>query len=327
MNLDSRPRLRTRIWAFLLAFITPGLGQAFNGEYRRGIAFGVVTAVALLAINASVFAWPFWPRPVMDLLALAVVASLVLIVWAAVDGWRRARPAGVPRPGRVKRYLVYAAFILGWQAPDLLFYNAPSWKPYSVPSGSMRPTLEIGDNFFDSDGFFQRNPPQRGDIATFHLPSDPSIIFVKRIIGLPGDRIQLKHGVVYLNDEPLGQERRGDYHDAALPNGADNMYEQYDEILPNGVRHLIINDPAGDQPLDNTEVFSVPPGHYFMLGDNRDNSADSRDPQSGVGYVPEALLVGKATFVYFSTNQRHPIGTVLSWLPSIRWSRVWLSVS
>ena len=213
------------------------------------------------------------------------------------------------------------------------------YEPFSIPSGSMIPTLLVGDYLFVSKfsygysryslplglplftGRVLFTPPHRGDVVVFKLPKDPSIDFIKRIIGLPGDRIQMKDGVLYINDQPVKRDRIGVYQDPA--NSA--TYTEYMETLPNGYQHPIIKLP-GIYMLDNTPVFTVPPDHYFMMGDNRDNSSDSRDPSSGVGYVPAENIVGRAVFLFFSTNGYAHWWEIWDWPFTVRYDRLFTSI-
>lgn len=228
----------------------------------------------------------------------------------------------------VKNLLI--ALIIAFSIRSFLF------EPFHIPSGSMKPNLLIGDYLFVSKysyGYsrysfpfgikffegriFEKSPPKRGDIAVFRLPTDPSVNYIKRIIGLPGDTIQVLDGVVYLNDQPIEKTASGSFHDE------DNQLEikEFTEQLPtkDGRRQAItVLDQVPDSVKDNTDVYAVPAGHYFMMGDNRDNSQDSRF-QSEVGYVPEENLVGKAQMIFFSVSQ--PIWEVWNWPSSIRLNR------
>jgi signal peptidase I len=226
--------------------------------------------------------------------------------------------------------LVYAILIA-------LFIRTFFYEPFSIPSASMVPTLLVGDYLFVSKfsyGYSRYSlpfglplihgrvfftEPKRGDVVVFKLPRDPSVDFIKRIVGLPGDRIQMKSGLLYINDVPVKRERIEPYF---YTEGSRTMtYIQYIETLPNGVSHRIIHI-GDDLPLDNTGVFSVPPGHYFAMGDNRDNSADSRDPSSGVGYVPAENLVGRAEFIFFSTDGYARWWEIWKWPLTIRYDRL-----
>ena len=228
------------------------------------------------------------------------------------------------------------------------------YEPFNIPSGSMVPTLLVGDYLFVSkfsygysryslpfgvpliSGRLFFHPPQRGDVIVFKYPRDPSTDYIKRLIGLPGEKIQVLDGTVYINGVPVKRERTDSYIDPET--GAPR--QQYIETLPNGVEHPILLAPR-DQPsppprcdspqaesrdMENTCPFLVPPDHYFMMGDNRDNSADSRDPTSGVGSVPAENLVGHAEFIFFSTNGYARWWEVWNWPFTIRYDRLFTAI-
>jgi signal peptidase I len=212
------------------------------------------------------------------------------------------------------------------------------FQPFNIPSSSMENTLLVGDYLFVSkfaygyskhsfpwspplfDGRVWSAPPQRGDVAVFKLTSDPSQDFIKRVIGLPGDRIQMIDSVLYINGEPCKQERIGDYV-AVDEYGQEHQIPRYRETLPGGVTHEILDMDLDKPGADNTQEFVVPEGHYFMMGDNRDNSNDSRMADSGVGFVPEENLVGRADIIFFSTDGSAQIWEIWKWPTAIRYSR------
>jgi signal peptidase I len=207
------------------------------------------------------------------------------------------------------------------------------FEPFRIPSGSMIPSLLIGDYLFVSKysygyskysfplspdlfaGRIMEGQPKRGDVVVFRDPPHPETDFIKRIVGLPGDHIQMKKGVLYINDVPVQRERIGDYVDEQ-----GNNYIQYIETLPNGVKHRILEIQGDNGPYDNTDVFIVPPGHYFAMGDNRDDSSDSRTDV--VGYVPAENLVGKAEIIFFSTNGSAHWWEFWKWPSTIRYARL-----
>jgi len=161
--------------------------------------------------------------------------------------------------------------------------------------------------------------PHRGDIVVFKLPRQPTVDYIKRLIGMPGDRIQVKQGLVYINGKPVIRKR--------MPDGTEDMgygtrtVERFQETLPNGVTYLT-NSYGDDQDVDNTGVYVVPEGHYFMMGDNRDNSLDSRFPEEvGVGYVPFENLEGPAQIVLLSWNPGASIFKPWTWVMNLRPSR------
>jgi signal peptidase I len=237
--------------------------------------------------------------------------------------------------------VVYAVLIA-------LVVRTVAYEPFNIPSGSMVPTLLTGDYLFVSKfsyGYSRyslpfglplfsgritlpfSHPPQRGDVAVFKLPTDTSTDYIKRIVGLPGDHIQVRHGILYINDQAAARHPAGDYE--YEENGVVGVLHQYVESLPRGpgeppLEHPIIK--VGDNgPLDNTPVYDVPPGHYFGMGDNRDNSQDSR-VLSAVGYIPAENLVGKAQFLFFSTDGWARWWEIWKWPFSIRYSRLFHGV-
>lgn len=209
------------------------------------------------------------------------------------------------------------------------------FQPFSIPSGSMRPTLLEGDYLFvtkwsygyskhslpfSPDLFSGRiwgSQPQRGDVAVFKFPPDPSLDYIKRVIGLPGDTIQMRDGQIILNGEPVPRERVGEITNADITE-LTRPVEVWRETLPNGVSYDTL-DLTPNGAGDNTREFVVPEGHYFMMGDNRDNSTDSR---FSVGYVPEDHLVGRANIIFFSIAGGASPLEVWRWPGNLRPSRL-----
>ncbi len=208
-------------------------------------------------------------------------------------------------------------------------------EPFRIPSGSMYPTLRVGDYLFVSkyaygysrysfpfglpifEGRLKYTEPERGDVVVFKFPKNTHTDFIKRIIGLPGDKVQVKEGRLYINGELIERERNGSYvisEYVVLP----EFYKQYTETLPNGVQHQIIEISDKERVVDNTEEYVVPEDMFFMMGDNRDRSDDSR---ISVGFVPKENLVGKAKFIFFSHDDKGSLFKPWTWYRAIRWNR------
>jgi signal peptidase I len=214
------------------------------------------------------------------------------------------------------------------------------FEPFNIPSGSMLPTLQIGDYLFVSkysygysrysfpfgwppfSGRIFGSLPHRGDVAVFKYPPDPSIDYIKRIVGLPGDTIQVRDGLLYINGQVCPRQPEGNYVDDE--EGIHMVLRLYQETLPNGVKHAILK-ATDDGPMNNTPIYKVPPDHLFAMGDNRDNSADSRF-MNGVGFVPVDNLVGHAEVIFFSFDAEYPWWQVWEWPFEVRWNRIFMGV-
>jgi signal peptidase I len=200
---------------------------------------------------------------------------------------------------------------------DYLFVSKFSYgySRYSLPFGL---PLFSGRIFLPFSGL-----PERGDVTVFKLPTDPSTDYIKRIVGLPGDHIQMRHGELYINDQLVPRRAIDDY--VYEEGGTTIVLHQYLESLPRGPGETVLEHPiikvGNNGPLDNTPVYEVPPGHYFAMGDNRDNSQDSR-VLSAVGYVPAENLVGRAQFLFFSTTGAARWWEVWKWPFAIRYRRL-----
>ncbi len=208
-----------------------------------------------------------------------------------------------------------------------------AYEPFTIPSGSMLPTLLVGDYLFVSkfsygysrhslpfspplfEGRIPSGEPERGDVVVFKLPRDGKTDYIKRVIGLPGDRIQVVRGRLMINGqmaerEPVSEPR--------IEGG--ERVQQYLETLPGGRQHLIWEE-SDSAYLDNTAVYVVPDGHFFAMGDNRDSSQDSRVLRA-VGYVPFENIVGRADVLFFSQDPKSSILAFWNWPESIRWGRI-----
>lgn len=224
--------------------------------------------------------------------------------------------------------LVYAGLIA-------IGVRTVAFEPFNIPSGSMVPTLLVGDYLFVSkysygysrfslpyspDLFSGRifgHVPARGDVAVFKWPRDNATDYIKRIVGLPGDHIQVRGGQLIVNGQQVPRQPDGQY------SAEGETGKLYVETLPNGVKHEILKkfDEGG---LNDTQDFAVPAGYVFAMGDNRDNSSDSRVPleYNGVGFVPLENLVGRAEFIFFSAAPDHAWYEFWRWPQEIRFGRL-----
>jgi len=216
-----------------------------------------------------------------------------------------------------------------WSAPlttllfvlplTFLIFRTVLYQPFDIPTGSMKPTLETGDvilaskiaygyNRFsiplasiDITGRLFASHPKRGDLVIFKLPRDNALTYVKRVVGLPGDEIQMKDGVLYINGQAVPKVRKGEFL-TREEDGVPRRVPTFEETLPNGVKYTVLDsDPNGQ--FDNTRPYKVPPGHYFTMGDNRDNSTDSRATW-GVGYIPFENIYARADLILYSRTKR-----------------------
>jgi signal peptidase I len=234
--------------------------------------------------------------------------------------------------------VIAQALIIALLVRTLLF------QPFNIPSGSMEGTLLVGDYLFVStysygythyslpfspplfSGRIFGSEPARGDVVVFRLPRDDSIDYIKRVVGLPGDRIQMIDGLPFINGVAVKREPVADYIDR--DEGPDPVHvKRWRETLPNGVSYDTL-DRIENSDYDNTEAYVVPLGHFFMMGDNRDNSADSRiAPQNGgVGYVPFENIIGRAQIIFFSIDGGARAWQVWRWPWSVRWGRLFSMV-
>ncbi|MEQ8447478.1 MAG: signal peptidase I [Pelagibacterium sp.] len=221
-----------------------------------------------------------------------------------------------------------------------LVFRTFAFEPFSIPTASMQSNLMIGDYILASkysygysryslpysdvpwNGRIMGNAPQRGDIAVIR-PVPQSENYVKRVIGLPGDQIQMVDGRLTINGEAVEREQVGNTVDRDST-GVDIPVIEYRETLPNGVSY-VTQEISDNAQFDSTDVYTVPPGHYFMMGDNRDRSLDSRS-LTAVGYVPFENFVGKAEWRFFSITDNIPPWQIWRWPGNVRFDRMFTSV-
>ncbi len=200
------------------------------------------------------------------------------------------------------RWWIYIGVILAsasFSSLDLIAQTGVirSIRPFSFPSGSMIPTLQVGERGLGDMRAYRDNSPERGDVALFVVQRRGGAEFVSRIVGLPGDRIQMKTGTLHINGEAVPEVRLGDV-ELDPGGGYRTKAVEWRERLPGGQSHLIHKTTDGRGAFNNTPEFVVPADHYFMMGDNRDNASDSRDANF-MGFVPRNAMLGRMAFIYW----------------------------
>lgn len=260
-------------------------------------------------------------------------------------------PAAKPK----KKEDSFPVFLLKLAAIVLIFRSF-FFSPFNIPSESMLPRLQNGDYLLAAKwsygysryslplsvplipGRIFASQPERGDVVIFKAPPANDTDYIKRVIGLPGDQVQVVGGVLHLNGQPVPRRRIADYEVTVSPNtrcamphyaarGADRervcRYPQFEETLPGGKTYAVLD--LGPTPQDDTPPYLVPEGSLFLMGDNRDNSMDSRFPAvagGGIGIVPQDNLVGKAMVMMFSTDGSAAWLKPWTWFTAARWSRL-----
>jgi signal peptidase I len=222
-----------------------------------------------------------------------------------------------------------------------LCVRAFAFEPFNIPSSSMEPGLLIGDYLFVTKysygysslsslygllpvgGRVFESRPERGDVVVFKLPSDNRTDYIKRIVGLPGDKLQMRNGLLYINGAPVTRQKLVEPVEQAYLTPKPNAVD-YIETLPGGHEH-VIREEGDEMDLDNTGNFYVPEGHYFAMGDNRDNSLDSRT--NNVSFIPAENLVGKASILFFSIDKGAHFFEFWKWPSSVRWGRLFQKIN
>ena len=297
-------------------FLGPFALMLWLGRGKAALVYAFLSIAALIGVVFLFVSYTITPVTIAPLLwtdAISLSPLSLAIIGLGHAFWIRRESLSRPWYSRwfIAPAFILAALVVAGSVRTFLY------QPFDIRSGAMAPNLLVGDYFFVSktaygysqfsfplgiagfSGRFFGASPQRGDLAVFKLPRDNETDYIKRVIGLPGDRIQMKDGVLRINGVAVRKEQVGDYDNSdgkAFPGYP--KIPMFRETLPNGVSYLVIDvNPAGD--ADNTEEYVVPPGHFFVLGDNRDNSQDSRY-LSVVGYIPEENFIGPAVLIFWN---------------------------
>jgi signal peptidase I len=269
--------------------LTPVFGMLYLGQGRRALVYLglVVLLICLPYLIAHLGFLPISAGTAVDLL------TFVYGIAGAVHCYRLASRLGVQTPKVWFSRWYSLATLVASAATLLVAVRLAVWEPFNVPAASMEPSLRVGDTFIAAKLPYRFGDPERGDIAVFLSPADNETAYVKRLVGLPGDRVQMKAGSLYLNGARVPREE-------VVPQPIrfrDNIGEVYRENLPEG-RSYLIREISDQRPLDDTGIYEVPPGRYFFLGDNRDNSLDSR---TMFGTVPSENLIGRVDLILWNS--------------------------
>jgi len=290
------------LWGALLSLLIPGLGQV----YARRLRAAVLYAAAAVAISvAFVVQQQAGDRASLTPAALAVFLALALATLglngaAAVHAYVAVRRGRDPAPPGWRRSTwVWGVVLVGITVGFEVLPGDLGWNAFTVPSESMLPTLEVGDRFVTVDTGQALAALAPGDVIVFLLPRDHATDYVKRLVAMPGQTVEMRHGRLWIDGREVAHEDLG-------PAGPD--VRRWRLTLPNGRSYVVLKTAAGSV-LDDTPATTLGPGELFVMGDNLDNSLDSRVP-SAVGPVPRDLVVGRAAVIFWS-HDAHRIGTAV----------------
>lgn len=299
MTLEAPTAKPPRWWiaALLNLFGGFGAGYLYARQPKRALIAAASTVLILAVLWHGLGGWLAEPW-----IAVIVLGSwLLLTITFVVDGALVTRRSSAGRTW-YNRWWIYLAVILASGGLAAVLDFKRSVRPFTMPAASMEPTLRVGEHFFVDMRAFELREPKRGDVVIFELPRDRATFFLKRVVGLPGDEIQVKDSILHLNGKAVPTEVVGQYSYAGSGAGEAKQQALLKREALGPARSAVVLDTTANGLFDNTPLFKVPAGHYFMLGDNRDNSTDSREQSSrfGVGYVPRTNIIGKISWIYWS---------------------------
>ena len=314
---------RRRWWlAGLLSFLVPGLGQVYNGQETKGLLFYFILSISggfLISLIHFILKPPSRPFFFWVIFLAVIFISLVLYLFIIFEAIYSAKKiSGDYSLKKYNRWYIYLLIILvirlaGFSVnTTVIEHNI--FKGYKIPTASMMPTLLVGDHFLCDLGYYNNHNPERGDLIIFKTVGVETKILLKRIIGIPGDTIQIVDGTVYINQKKLDLEF---LKKVTLEQGVEA--DEYRETLGNSSYQILyLGNSNYNWANRNYGPVTIPDGEYFVLGDNRDNSYDSRY----LGMVRRDQIEGRPVFIYFSWDTKIPAWNVFSRIASIRFSRL-----
>jgi signal peptidase I len=300
-RIDPSGRLSAS-WGALLSLLIPGLGQVYARRWRPAVLYAaasIALSVAVVVQQQAGDPATLTPAALALFLALAL-ATLGLNATAAVQAYRAVRRGrDASRPGRWRSTWTWGVVLVGIAVGFEMVPGDLDWNAFSVPSESMLPTLEVGDRFVTVGTEQALAALAPGDVIVFLLPRDRVTDYVKRLVAMPGQTVEMRHGRLWIDGREVACEDLGP---------AGEGVRRWRLTLPNGRRYVVLKTVAGGV-LDDTPATTLGPGQLFVMGDNLDNSLDSRVP-SAVGPVPRDLVVGRAAVIFWS-HDPHRIGTAV----------------
>ena len=283
---------KRRPWvAVVISLFQPFLGMLFLNRGRWALVY---LAVQIALIVFFFIALPTFPSPEKVAPSFQTAIGLITLVGACHCFFIARKWDNHQALHRYARRWYMAAIAYYGLFGILLAVRTYLYQPFNVPSAAMIPTVNVGDFFLAEKSAYNSAGPERGDIIVFHTPMFGNTTFFKRVVGLPGDHIQMKNSLLNINGSIIPRTRLADI--SVVCGKGHCAAQQYRETLPSERSYLVIQlDPTG--PGNNTDVVTVPAFTYFVLGDNRDNSADSR---TSLGYVRRDRILGRVAFKYIT---------------------------
>ena len=278
--------------AALLSLLTPGLGSFYNSNNNLFYIFFIS------------FIFFGYLQTISNIYFFLVSGSIAILIWifSIFHSFFQAKKIKEIELGKLKKFYIYLIPIIIVFISNAYFSSNTKFTSFNIPAKSMQPTLLVGDYIFFDKNYYLKNEVKYGDLVVFKTPDD--VDFVKRVIGMPGDNIQILDGEIFLNDVFINKIKTNDFVETDMQ-GNTKRIRKFKERLFN-IEYEVL-DLFDNGIADNTNIYKVPEGHYFVMGDNRDNSLDSRFMDQ-IGFVPVDKILHRANFIYWAKDKSR-IGT------------------